>query len=88
MNKKYLILLFVIIFLLTVSACTTRTSDSGYSLKTVGNRIDSNIYILNVTMLGEALCTGSGRPDRRRPLGSHRCLRRALGHGTYYSGKL
>ena len=54
MNKKYLILFFVFICLVTVSACTTRTSDSGYSLKTVGNRIDSNIYILNVTMLGEA----------------------------------
>ena len=53
MNKKYPILLFVFAYLLAASACTTRTSDSGYSLKTVGNRIDSNIYVLNVTMLGE-----------------------------------
>ena len=54
MNRKFLILLFLFVCLTTISACTTRTSDSGYNLKTVGNRIDSNIYILNVTMLGEA----------------------------------
>ena len=54
MNRKFLILLFLFVCLYTISACTTRTSDSGYNLKTVGNRIDSNIYILNVTMLGEA----------------------------------
>ena len=53
MNKKHLILLFIFACLLAASGCTTRTSDSGYSLKTVGNRIDSNIYVLNVTMLGE-----------------------------------
>ncbi len=53
MKKNQLIILFVFICLLTVSGCTTRTSDSGYSVKTVGNKIDSNIYVLNVTMLGE-----------------------------------
>ena len=54
MDKKILISLFVFLCLLTAAGCTTRTSDSGYSLKTVGNKIDSNIYVLNVTMLGEA----------------------------------
>lgn len=51
MKKTVMILLAVIIF--TLSACTTRTSDSGYSQKTLGKKIDSNIYILNVTMLGD-----------------------------------
>ena len=49
------ILLFVLFCVLTVmvfASCSTRTSDSGYSLKTVGKKIDSNIYVLNVTMLG------------------------------------
>ncbi len=51
--KKYgLLLISIIIIFLLLSACTTRTSDSGFSLKTVGKRIDSNIYVLNVTMLG------------------------------------
>ena len=51
--KKYRLLMVPIIIILMLSAaCTTRTSDSGFSLKTVGKRIDSNIYILNVTMLG------------------------------------
>ncbi|MBQ6520672.1 MAG: hypothetical protein IJI14_18345 [Anaerolineaceae bacterium] len=54
MNKKSGIFMLLIICLFLLSACSTRTSDSGYSLKTVGKRIDSNIYILNVTMLGEA----------------------------------
>ena len=53
MKKSYIILLFAVVILLTLPACTTRTSDSGYSLKTVGSKIDSNIYVLNVTMLGE-----------------------------------
>ena len=52
--KKITIFTFIItIFLIMLTACSTRTSDSGYSVKTVGKRIDSNIYILNVTMLGE-----------------------------------
>ena len=47
------VLCLIIIF--GVSACQTRTSDSGFSLKTVGNRIDSNIYVLDVTMLGKPI---------------------------------
>ena len=39
--------------ILILSGCTTRTSDSGYSQKTLGKKIDSNIYVLNVTMLGD-----------------------------------
>ena len=55
MNKsKYIkICLAAVLVILILSACSTRTSDSGYSVKTVGKRIDSNIYILNVTMLGD-----------------------------------
>ena len=55
MKKKNLFAFFVILLfaVLVMSACSTRTSDSGYSLKTVGKRIDSNIYVLNVTMLGD-----------------------------------
>lgn len=53
MKKTVMMLLAVII--LTLSACTTRTSDSGYSQKSLGRKIDSNIYILNVTMLGDPL---------------------------------
>lgn len=55
MKKKNLFAIFVILLfaVLVMSACSTRTSDSGYSLKTVGKRIDSNIYVLNVTMLGD-----------------------------------
>lgn len=55
MNKNKLFVIFGILILavLVLSACSTRTSDSGYSLKTVGKRIDSNIYVLNVTMLGD-----------------------------------
>ena len=51
MKKAWLFLLIALALVLT--ACSTRTSDSGYSLKTVGKRIDSNIYVLNVTMLGD-----------------------------------
>ena len=52
--KRYLIIILcLVIFTIVFSACSTRTSDSGYSLKTVGNRIDSNIYVLNVTMLDD-----------------------------------
>ena len=53
-KKKILlfILIGVIVFSFFVIACQTRISDSGYSLKTVGKKIDSNIYILDVTMLG------------------------------------
>ena len=46
-----LIILCILLCVIFLGACTTRTSDSGYSLKTIGNR--SNIYVLNVTMLGE-----------------------------------
>lgn len=53
-KKTALLILFTCIIAVILSACSTRTSDSGYSLKTVGKRIDSNIYVLNVTMLGEA----------------------------------
>lgn len=48
-------LLAAIIFVILVSACSTQTSDSGMTLKTIGKRIDSNIYKLNVTMLGDPL---------------------------------
>lgn len=48
------ITIFAVLLIIIFSACSTRTSDSGYSLKTVGKRIDSNIYIMNVTMLDEA----------------------------------
>ncbi len=51
--KKLIILLCVVLLAGLFSSCSTRTSDSGFNLKTVGNHIDSNIYILNVTMLGE-----------------------------------
>lgn len=52
--KKIIFLFFVFCILaVALSGCTTRTSDSGYSLKTVGKRIDSNIYVLNVTMLSD-----------------------------------
>lgn len=51
MNKKYLLSILITIIALSLAACSTRTSDSGYSLKTVGKKIDSNIYVLNVTML-------------------------------------
>ena len=47
------ICLAAVLVILILSACSTRTSDSGFSVKTVGKRIDSNIYILNVTMLGD-----------------------------------
>ncbi len=55
MKKHKTIVLFMLTALLLLTACSTRTSDSGYSVKTVGKRIDSNIYILNVTMLGTPL---------------------------------
>ena len=56
-------ILFIIMTLLTAallsSACQTRISDSGYSLKSVGSNIDDAIYILNVTMLGAPLSNTS-----------------------------
>ena len=55
MKAKKIIIVFFCICLLTISACTTRTSDSGYSQKTLGKKIDSNIYVLNVTMLGDPI---------------------------------
>lgn len=53
MKIKRIIPLFLSICFLAISGCTTRTSDSGYSQKTLGKKIDSNIYVLNVTMLGD-----------------------------------
>ncbi len=55
--KKKSILFFAVsmVCMILMSACSTRTSDSGYSIKTVGKRIDSNIYVLNVTMLGDPM---------------------------------
>ncbi len=55
MNKKtaWIIITLFFVTAMVLSSCSTRTSDSGYSLKTVGKRIDSNIYVLNVTMLGD-----------------------------------
>lgn len=54
-NKMISIFIFTCIIAVLLGACSTRTSDSGYSLKTVGKRIDSNIYVLNVTMLEETI---------------------------------
>lgn len=53
MKKTIPVLLFCLLITAVLCSCTTRTSDSGFSIKTVGKRIDSNIYVLNVTMLGE-----------------------------------
>ncbi len=55
MKKQKIFYIIAMLLLLILSACSTRTSDSGFSLKTVGKRIDSNIYVLNVTMLGSPL---------------------------------
>ena len=73
MKAKKIIIVFFCICILTISACTTRTSDSGFSQKTLGKKIDSNIYVLNVTMLGErvspdstAIFTVSEIPDSGR----------------------
>ena len=52
---KKIIVVFCSICILIISGCTTRTSDSGFSQKTLGKKIDSNIYILNVTMLGDPI---------------------------------
>ena len=52
---KKTILALLCVCLLTIASCTTRTSDSGYSQKTLGKKIDSNIYVLNVTMLGDPI---------------------------------
>lgn len=54
-NKMISIFILTCIIAVLLGACSTRTSDSGYSLKTVGKRIDSNIYVLNVTMLEETI---------------------------------
>lgn len=52
--KKNLFVLFILLMTVCIlCGCSSRTSDSGIVLKTVGNHIDSNIYVLNVTMLGE-----------------------------------
>ncbi|MBQ6342942.1 MAG: hypothetical protein IJI41_07465 [Anaerolineaceae bacterium] len=55
LHKTFSIIIFICLIAVVLSACSTRTSDSGYSLKTVGKRIDSNIYVLNVTMLEETI---------------------------------
>lgn len=53
-NKKLFVFLSICMIMI-ISGCTTRTSDSGFSQKTLGKKIDSNIYILNVTMLGDPI---------------------------------
>ena len=53
MKINRIIIAFLCICFLIISGCTTRTSDSGFSQKTLGKKIDSNVYILNVTMLGD-----------------------------------
>ncbi len=53
--KKSRILFYAMALVLgcaLLCGCQTRTSDSGYTLKTIGKNVDSKIYILNVTMLG------------------------------------
>ncbi len=50
--KRYFMIVFLIAACLVMTACSTRTSDSGYTQKTVGQKNDSNVYVLNVTMLG------------------------------------
>ena len=55
MKINKIIIAFLCICILIISGCTTRTSDSGFSQKTLGKKIDSNIYILNVTMLGDPI---------------------------------
>lgn len=52
-KSKTKFLPLIILMALLVAGCQTRISDSGFSQKTVGKNIDSTIYILNVTMLGE-----------------------------------
>lgn len=52
-KNKTILILFCGLLLLALTACSTRTSDSGFTQKTVGKHIDSNIYVLNVTMLGD-----------------------------------
>jgi hypothetical protein len=52
-NKTIVYIFCFCLAAVMLSGCSTRTSDSGYSLKTVGKRIDTNIYVLDVTMLGE-----------------------------------
>ena len=51
--KRYLPILFLAVICLLTAGCSTRTSDSGYTQKTVGKKNDSNIYVLNVTMLDD-----------------------------------
>ena len=51
MKKYWKIVLIIAVCAMVFAACSTRTSDSGKTLKTIGNKIDSNIYKLNVTML-------------------------------------
>ena len=55
MKKISRTILAAILFVILLSACSTQTSDSGKTLKTIGKRVDSNIYKLNVTMLGEPI---------------------------------
>lgn len=51
--KRFLTMILLIALCLVMTACSTRTSDSGYTQKTVGKKNDSNVYVLNVTMLGD-----------------------------------
>ena len=53
MKLKKILLVFFCFAVLMATGCSTRTSDSGYSQKTLGKKIDSNIYVLNVTMIGD-----------------------------------
>ncbi len=57
MGNKRIICITIVLFVLAaiLTACQTRISDSGYSLKSVGTNIDSNIYVLDVTMLGDPI---------------------------------
>ena len=52
-KTKTKFIMLIALLTLIVAGCQTRISDSGFSQKTVGKNIDSTIYILNVTMLGE-----------------------------------
>lgn len=67
MKKSNIVLLVIVLSAVLIAGCATRTSDSGMTLKTVGKSEDSNIYVLDVTMIGEPASNqtmggeGSGR---------------------------
>jgi hypothetical protein len=54
-KKKLVFLILILVAVLLLAGCQTRISDSGFSQKTMGKKIDSNIYVLNVTMLGDVI---------------------------------